>query len=120
MTYYLADSECGTMRELTFDECELLALDGTLRNVTPRETMSDVVIYGSVVAVVKSIGDEHMVTSITFTPAAADPGYTGPPADVARCEGGDPPFDPSQPWCPPFWDAVQFYLKHEAGIEWTS
>lgn len=120
MTYYLADSESGTMRELTFDECELLALDGTLRGVQQCETLMDVVVPGTVVVVVKSIGHEHRVTSITFTPAAADPGYVGPPAEVIRCEGGEPPLDPSQPWCPPFWDAVQGYLDNEGGIEWTS
>lgn len=132
MTYYLVSTDDigpdgrGSVRELTFDECELLHLDGTLRGDDQREQMIDVHIFGYLVATMYHTAGKFRLATMQFTPYAADPGSVGRPTyDVIASEGPLPPVlanaDPNDSTMDnPVWQNITCYLEEGGTIEWRS
>lgn len=127
MTYYLMSTDRdgdGSVRELTFDECELLGLDGTLRGVDQTEQMIDVHIYGYVIATMYHNGGKLRMTRLQFTPYAADPGHFGDTYGILACEGPLPPLldaaDPKQAdMHNPVWQNIACYFEEGGTLEWV-
>lgn len=128
MTYYLVSTDDigadgrGSVRELTFDECELLGLDGTLRGVDQTEQMIDVHIYGHVIATMYHTAGKYRMTRMQFTPFAAFPDAVGRRTyEVAACEGEMPNALESGLFSPddPVWQNITCYLKEGGTIQWT-